>query len=67
MNRSRLLLGYILDRRAGVLDGYSVPQQTTCITQPATRYQREGDGGFPTRQPAAMGESHDHKRGVRYA
>lgn len=65
MNRSRLLLEYILDRYASVQDDYSVPEQTIYITQPAPGHQRKG--GFPTRQPAAMGESHERKKGIRYA
>lgn len=45
MNRSRLILDYILDRRAGVLDDYSVPATTTYLTLPADRHGREGGDG----------------------
>ena len=46
VNRSRLILEYILDRRAGVLDEYSVPATTTYLTLPAARHGREGGDGL---------------------
>ncbi|MBA8910539.1 hypothetical protein [Aminobacter ciceronei] len=45
MNKSRLLVEYLLDRRAGVLTNYSVPKQTTYLTLPSTARQREGGDG----------------------
>lgn len=44
MNRSRLVLEYILDRRAGVLDDYFVPEQTTYLTLPPHRKRETADG-----------------------
>ncbi|MGN6303627.1 MAG: hypothetical protein ACTHNH_02340 [Mesorhizobium sp.] len=46
MNRSRLILEYILDRRADVLDEYSVPATTTYLPLTADRHGREGGDGL---------------------
>jgi hypothetical protein len=46
VNRSHLILEYMLDRRAGVLDDYSVPTTTTYLTLPVDRRGREGCDGL---------------------